>query len=60
MYILDHYNYVSWLLVHLNEMANVQKSHSAVYEEFHKGKFTVQKKTTENFEKLHSTTTMTK
>lgn len=44
MYILDHYNYERWLLVHLNEMANLQKSYSAVYEEFLKGKLTVQKK----------------
>ena len=49
---LDHYNYVMWLFIHLNEMANLHKTHPAIYEEFLKGNFTVQK--------LHWTTTMSK
>ena len=33
MSILDHFNYASWLPVHLNEMANLHKTHPDVYEE---------------------------
>ena len=41
MFILDYCNYASWLAVHFNNMVNLHKAHSAVYEEFVKGKFTV-------------------
>ena len=43
IFILDHYNYPSWLPVHLNETANLHKTHPAVYEECVKRKLTVQK-----------------
>ena len=44
MFILNHYNYMGWLLVHLNEIANLHKTHPAVYcKKCVKGKLTVQK-----------------
>ena len=43
MLALDHHNYVRWLPVHINEMSQLQLNHPDVYEEFLKGKFSVQK-----------------
>ena len=43
MFALDHHNYARWLPVHINEMSQLQKNHPGVYEEFLKGKFSVQK-----------------
>ena len=39
MFIVDHYNYLRWLPVLLNEMANLHKSHSAIHEEKTNRKF---------------------
>ena len=43
MFALDHHNYARWLPVHINEMSQLQQNHPGVYEEFLKGKFSVQK-----------------
>ena len=43
MFALDHHNYARWLPVHINEMSQLQKNHPGVYEEFLKGKFSMQK-----------------
>ena len=60
MFILDYYNYVRHLPVHLNEMANIHKTHPAAYEELLQGKWEKKKKKKENFQNLHSTTTINK
>ena len=39
MFILDYYNYVSCLPVHLDEIANIHKTHPAAYEQLLKGKW---------------------
>ena len=43
MFALDHHNYATWLPVHINEMSQLQLNHPGVYEQFLKGKFSVQK-----------------
>ena len=43
MFALDHGNYARWLHVHINEMSQLQQNHPGIYEEFSKGKFSVQK-----------------
>ena len=43
MLALDHHNYVRRIPVHINEMSQLQLNHPDVYEEFSKGKFSVQK-----------------
>ena len=40
---LDHYNYVHAVAVHLRDMVTLQEKHPSIYEEFCKGKFTVNK-----------------
>ena len=43
MFALDHHNYATSLPVHINEMSQLQLNHPGIYEEFLKGKFSVQK-----------------
>ena len=39
---LDHHNFDSWLLEHINEISQLQLTHRDVYKEFPKGKFKVE------------------
>ena len=50
MFSLDHHNYARWLPVYINEQTALQQHHPQLYEEFMKGKFTVQKSTLEVLE----------
>lgn len=40
---LDHTNYARWVPVHIRDMVNLSKAHSAITAEFNKGHFTVHK-----------------
>ena len=42
-YALDHTNYVRWIPVHLRDMAELNKMHPDIYQEFKNGHFTAQK-----------------
>ena len=45
MFSLDHHNYARWLPVYISELTALHQHHPQLYEEFMKGKFTVQKST---------------
>lgn len=42
-FVLDHFNYARWLSVHIRDMQELPITNPAVYVEFVKGKFTVNK-----------------
>ena len=51
MFALNHHIYARWLPVHINEMSQLQQNHPGVYDEFQKGKFSVQK-SNQNFSRI--------
>ena len=42
-FVLDHNNYTRWLPIHVRYMVELAVKHPAVYEEYLKGNFVVQK-----------------
>jgi hypothetical protein len=40
---MDNTNYARWLLVHVRDMVQLPRMHPQLYNDFHNGKFVVQK-----------------